>query len=98
MIQSEFENNLHVHLHHSAEYNRIQVRIDPPHSLMCRKRRLNGVVLLMRPDKPRPRVVAGDQLAQSPCSKVLSAEYYRPKFCCTSPVMLTSLVHMIEIS
>jgi hypothetical protein len=38
---------------------RIRVRIDPPHPLVCRKRRLNGAVLRMRPEKPRPRVTAG---------------------------------------
>jgi hypothetical protein len=38
---------------------RIRVRIDPPHSLVCRKRRLNGAVLRMRPEKPRLRVTAG---------------------------------------
>jgi hypothetical protein len=35
---------------------RIRVRIDPPHPLVCRKRRLNGAVLRMRPEKPRSRV------------------------------------------
>jgi hypothetical protein len=38
---------------------RIQVRIDPPHPLVCRKRRLNGVALRMRPEKPMSRVTAG---------------------------------------
>jgi hypothetical protein len=39
---------------------RIRVRIaDPPHPLVCRKRRLNGAVLRMRPEKPRHRVTAG---------------------------------------
>ena len=38
---------------------RIRVRIDPPHPLVCCKRRLNGAVLRMRPKKPRPRVTAG---------------------------------------
>jgi hypothetical protein len=37
---------------------RIRVRIGPPHPLLCRKRRLNGVVLRMRPKKPRPIVTA----------------------------------------
>jgi hypothetical protein len=36
-----------------------RVRIDPPHPLVCRKRRLNGAVLRMRPKKPRSRVTAG---------------------------------------
>jgi hypothetical protein len=38
---------------------RIRVRIDPPHPHVCRKRRLNGAVLRMRPEKPRSRVTAG---------------------------------------
>jgi hypothetical protein len=38
---------------------RIRVRVDPPHTLVCRKRRLNGTVLRMRPEKPRPHVTAG---------------------------------------
>jgi hypothetical protein len=38
---------------------RIRVKIDPPHPLVCRKRRLNGVVLRMRPEKPRSHVTAG---------------------------------------
>jgi hypothetical protein len=37
----------------------IRVRIDPPHPLVCIKRRLNGAVLRMRPEKPRSRVTAG---------------------------------------
>jgi hypothetical protein len=36
----------------------IRVRIDPPHPLVCWKRRVNGAVLLMRPEKPRSRVTA----------------------------------------
>jgi hypothetical protein len=38
---------------------RIRVRIDPPHLLVCRKRRLRGAVLRMRPEKPRPCVTSG---------------------------------------
>jgi ABC-type ATPase with predicted acetyltransferase domain len=38
---------------------RIQVRIDPPHPLMCRKRGLNGAVLQMRREKPRSYVTVG---------------------------------------
>jgi hypothetical protein len=38
----------------------IQVRIDPPHPLMCRKRRLNGAVLRMKPEKSRSCVTVGD--------------------------------------
>jgi hypothetical protein len=37
---------------------RIRVRIDPPHPLVCRKKRMNGAVLRMRPEKPRSRVTA----------------------------------------
>jgi hypothetical protein len=33
---------------------RIRVRIDPPHPLVCRKRRLNGEVLRMRPENRGP--------------------------------------------
>jgi hypothetical protein len=33
---------------------RIRVRIDPPHPLVCRKRRLNGAVLRMRPENRGP--------------------------------------------
>jgi hypothetical protein len=36
----------------------IRVRIDPPHLLVCRKWRLNGAVLRMRPEKPRSRAIA----------------------------------------
>jgi hypothetical protein len=35
---------------------RIRVRIDPPHPHVCRKRRLIGAVIRMRPEKPRSRV------------------------------------------
>jgi hypothetical protein len=35
---------------------RIRVKIDPPHSLVRRKRRLNWEALRMRPRKLRPRV------------------------------------------
>ena len=38
---------------------KIRVRIDHPHLLVCRKRRLNGAVLRMRPEKPRPGITAG---------------------------------------
>jgi hypothetical protein len=38
---------------------RIRVRIDTPHPLVCRKRRLDGAVLRMRPEKLRSRVSAG---------------------------------------
>jgi hypothetical protein len=67
----------------------IRVRIDPPHPFVCHTRRLNGAVLQMRPEKPRPRVTAGvAQKKTPPCSKALSAEH-RSKFCSLSPVTVT---------
>jgi hypothetical protein len=38
---------------------KIRVRKDPSHPLVCRKRRLNGAVLRIRPEKPRPNVTTG---------------------------------------
>jgi hypothetical protein len=38
---------------------RIRVRIGLPRPHACRKRRLNGAVLRMRPEKPRSRVAVG---------------------------------------
>jgi hypothetical protein len=38
---------------------KIRIRIDPPHPIVCCKRRLNEVVLRMRPENPRPHVTAG---------------------------------------
>jgi hypothetical protein len=46
-------------LHRSNGPVRIRVRIGPPHLNACRKRRLNGVVLRMRPEKPRSHVTVG---------------------------------------
>jgi hypothetical protein len=37
----------------------IGVKIDPTHPLVCCKRQLNGAVLRMRPEKPRPRLTVG---------------------------------------
>jgi hypothetical protein len=69
---------------------RIRVRIDLPHPLVCRKRRLNGAVLRIRPKKPRPPCHDRcDTIKIPPCSKALSAEH-RPIFCSPSPVMVTS--------
>jgi hypothetical protein len=67
---------------------RIRVRIDPPHPLLCRKRRLSGAVPRMRPEIPRSRVTAGVTLKIPPCLKALSAEH-RPKFCNPSPAMVS---------
>jgi hypothetical protein len=38
----------------------IRVKIDPPCPHACCKRRLNGVVLRMKPEKPRSRITAGE--------------------------------------
>jgi hypothetical protein len=40
----------------STNQVRIRVRIGPPYPQACRKRRLNGAVLRMRPENPRSRV------------------------------------------
>jgi hypothetical protein len=59
---------------------RIRVRIDPPHPLVCRKRRLNGAVLRMRPKKTEaPCHSRCGTIKIPPCSKALRAEH-RPKF------------------
>jgi hypothetical protein len=49
-------------LYEATEWDpvRIQVRIGPQYPLACRKRRLNGAALLMRPEKLRPVVTVGD--------------------------------------
>jgi hypothetical protein len=55
------ETSLYIPAYFRALYYpvRIRVRIDPPHPLVCRKKRLNGEVLWMRPEKPRSRVTKG---------------------------------------
>ena len=53
------ETTFRIHLPCCLYPVRTWVRIGPPHPLVCRKRRLNAVVLRMRPEKPRPRVTAG---------------------------------------
>jgi hypothetical protein len=69
---------------------RILVRLDPPHSLVCRKRRLHGAVLWMRPEKPR-------SLSQYVWHNKVPSLFkgperwaYRPKFCNPSPAMVMS--------
>jgi hypothetical protein len=47
---------IHVYFQRGKVPVRIRVRRDPPHPLVWRKRRLNGAVLRMRPEKPRSRV------------------------------------------
>jgi hypothetical protein len=55
-----FFNNIIISQHFANRIPvRIRVRIDPLHPLVCHKRRLNGAVLRMRPEKPRSRVTAG---------------------------------------
>jgi hypothetical protein len=49
-----FENALKVITPNCFSPVRIRVRIGPLHPLVCRKRRLNGAVLRMRPEKPDP--------------------------------------------
>jgi hypothetical protein len=58
-IQVIYNRRWYVKQGHSLSHVKIRVRIDPPHPLVCRKRRLNGAVLRMRPEKPRSRVTAG---------------------------------------
>jgi hypothetical protein len=59
---------------------RIRVRIDLPHPLVCHKRRLNGAVLRIRPEKTEVPCHSRCGTIKIPhCSKALSAEY-RPKF------------------
>jgi hypothetical protein len=59
-------------------------------TLTCRKRRLNGAVLRMRPEKPKSRVTAGvASIKIPPCSMAMTAKH-RPKFYSPSPAMVTS--------
>jgi hypothetical protein len=52
--------HLHVCGEESTSYFKsIRVRIYPPHPHACRKRRLNGAVLRMRPEKLRSHVTVG---------------------------------------
>jgi hypothetical protein len=67
-----------------------RVIIDPPHPLVCRKRRLNGAVLWMRPGKTEtPCHICCDTTKIPPCLKVQNSEH-RHKFCSPSSVMVTS--------
>jgi hypothetical protein len=68
---------------------RIQVRIDHPHSLVCRKRRLNGAILRMRPENRGRCCSRCGTIKIPPCSKALSADH-RPIFWIPPPVILTS--------
>jgi hypothetical protein len=56
---------------------RILVRIDPPHPLVCPKRRLNGAVIRMRPEKLRSSVTVKSKTFKigSDCSFVKSTEF-----------------------
>jgi hypothetical protein len=63
---------------------RIRIRIDPPHPLFCRKRRLNVAVLRMKQENPRSCVSQCGTIKIPPCSKALSVEH-RPNFYRPSP-------------
>jgi hypothetical protein len=66
---------------------RIRVRIDPPHPLVCHKRRLNGAVLRLRPENLGPM---SQQLWHDKNPSLLKGHEHRPKFCSLSPAMVTS--------
>jgi hypothetical protein len=69
---------------------RIRVRIDPPHPLVCRKKRLNRGGLSDETEKTEaPSHSRCGTIKIPPCSKALSAEH-KPKFCSPSPAMVTS--------
>jgi hypothetical protein len=69
---------------------RIRVRINPPHPLVCRKRRLNGGDPSEETGKTEvPCHSRCCTIKIPPCSKALSIEH-RPKFCSPSPEMVTS--------
>ena len=69
---------------------RILVRIDPPHPLVCRKRRLNRAAPRMRLEKNEALCCSRcGTIKIPPCSKAPSAEH-RPKFCSSSLAMVTS--------
>jgi hypothetical protein len=75
---------------------RIRVRIGPPHPLVCRKKELNGEVLWMKPEKPRPLCRSWCGTIQIlPCLKALSTAP-RPKFCSLLPAMVTSPYNCIS--
>jgi hypothetical protein len=70
--------------------NWIRVRIDPLHPHACRKWRLNGAFLRMRPEKPKvPCHSRCGTIKIPPSSKALSAEHM-PKICSPSLAMITS--------
>jgi hypothetical protein len=60
---------------------RIRARIGPQHPLVCRKRRLNGAVLRMRPKKLRPLYHSRCGTIKIPsCLKVLGPYMYLLNF------------------
>jgi hypothetical protein len=65
LLNIELERRTYIHKVSQAGFIKIPFprkdpgRINPPHPLVCRKRRLNGTVLRMRLEKPRSRVKAG---------------------------------------
>jgi hypothetical protein len=84
-LNSYLSNSIMVIFFNDQAPVRIRVRIDPPHPLVCRKRRLNGRTF--RTEVPCHSRCGTIKI--TPCSKALSAEH-RPKFCSPSPAMVTS--------
>jgi hypothetical protein len=72
-----------------GDWMRIRVQIDPFNLLVCRKGRLNGAVLQIRPGKPRPHIRRCGTILIPFCSKALCAEH-RPRFCSPLTLMVTS--------
>jgi hypothetical protein len=67
----------------------IRVRTDSPNPLLCRKRQLIGGGLSGETGKTEASCHSRcGTIKIPPCSKALSAEH-RPKFCSSSPVMVT---------
>jgi hypothetical protein len=67
----------------------IQVTIDPPHPIVCRKR-LDGAGPSDETGKTKAKCHSRFGTRKiHPCSKALSAED-RPKFCSPSPLIVTS--------
>jgi hypothetical protein len=51
---------------HGHHHNVSPVKIDPPHSLVCYKKRLNGVVFRVRPKKRQVRHDKDPSLLKGP--------------------------------
>jgi hypothetical protein len=57
-LQKYYEVRISNHCANKMTSFKVWVRIDPSHPFVCRKRQLNGAVLRMRPEKPRPCITA----------------------------------------